>query len=113
MDISTFQHSCERRQSRVTKYLHEHLDQDLDLNRLAEVACMAPYHWHRIYRVVHGESSVATVKRLRMQRAATYLARTDMAIDKIAIQSGYPNLQSFTRIFSTVYGTPPARYRTD
>lgn len=113
MEIALTQNSYERRLSRVTTYLHEHLDQDLDLNRLAEVACMSPYHWHRIYQAVHGESVVATVKRLRLQRAATYLGRSDMAIEKIAAQSGYPNLQSFTRIFSSVYGMPPARYRKE
>jgi AraC family transcriptional regulator len=101
----------ERRLSRVTAYLHAHLDQDLDLNKLAEVACMSPYHWHRIYQAVHGESVVAAVKRLRLQRAATYLARSAMTIDQIASLSGYPNLQSFTRTFSAVYGLPPARYR--
>jgi AraC family transcriptional regulator len=103
----------ERRLSRVTAYLHAHLDQDLDLNKLAEVACMSPYHWHRIYQAVHGESVVAAVKRLRLQRAATYLARSAMTIDQIANLSGYPNLQSFTRTFSAVYGLPPARYRKE
>ncbi|MFZ6757179.1 AraC family transcriptional regulator [Undibacterium sp. Ji50W] len=105
--------SYERRLSRVTSYLHEHLDEDLDLNRLAEIACMSPYHWHRIYRAIHGESVVATVKRLRLQRAATLLARSSMAIEQIAEFSGYPNLQSFTRIFAAVYGLPPARYRKE
>lgn len=105
--------SYERRLSRVTNYLHAHLDEDLDLNKLAEIACMSPYHWHRIYRAIHGESVVATVKRLRLQRAATLLARSDMAIDQIAEFSGYPNLQSFTRIFASVYGQPPARYRKE
>ncbi|MFZ6719252.1 AraC family transcriptional regulator [Undibacterium sp. Ji49W] len=105
--------SYERRLSRVTNYLHEHLDEDLDLNRLAEIACMSPYHWHRIYRAIHGESVVATVKRLRLQRAATLLARSSMAIEQIAEFSGYPNLQSFTRIFASVYGLPPARYRKE
>lgn len=113
MEISLTQNSYERRLSKVTSYLHEHLDQELDLNRLAEVACMSPYHWHRIYQAVHGESAVATVKRLRLQRAATLLGRSDLAIEKIAEQSGYPNLQSFTRIFSAVYGMPPARYRKE
>ncbi|MFZ6872008.1 AraC family transcriptional regulator [Undibacterium sp. Di27W] len=105
--------SYERRLSRVTNYLHTHLDEDLDLNKLADIACMSPYHWHRIYRAIHGESVVATVKRLRLQRAATLLARSDMTIDKIAEFSGYPNLQSFTRIFASVYGQPPARYRKE
>ncbi|MFZ6656329.1 AraC family transcriptional regulator [Undibacterium sp. TJN19] len=113
MPLSANQVSYERRLSRVTNYLHEHLDEDLDLNRLAEIACMSPYHWHRIYQAIHGESVVATVKRLRMQRAATLLARSAMAIEQIAEFSGYPNLQSFTRIFSSVYGMPPARYRKE
>ncbi|MFZ6744798.1 AraC family transcriptional regulator [Undibacterium sp. JH2W] len=105
--------SYERRLSRVTNYLHAHLDEDLDLNKLADIACMSPYHWHRIYRAIHGESVVATVKRLRLQRAATLLSRSDMTIDKIAEFSGYPNLQSFTRIFASVYGQPPARFRKE
>ena len=41
MEISLTQNSYERRLSKVTTYLHEHLDQELDLNRLAEVACMS------------------------------------------------------------------------
>ncbi|WP_295750044.1 GyrI-like domain-containing protein [Undibacterium sp.] len=110
MSTQSFNH-YERRLSRVTAYLHAHLDQDLDLNKLAEVACMSPYHWHRIYQAVHGESVVAAVKRLRLQRAANHLARSEMTIDQIANLTGYPNRQSFTRTFSAVYGLPPARYR--
>lgn len=111
--MPAFQASYERRLNRVTNYLHAHLDEDLDLNKLAEIACMSPYHWHRIYRAFHGESVVATVKRLRLQRAATLLARSNMPVDEIAEFSGYPNLQSFTRIFASVYGLPPARYRKE
>ena len=101
----------EERLSRVTAYIHDHLDEDIDLNRLAEIACLSPYHWHRIYRAVYGETIAATVKRLRLSRAAGYLAKTDMPIDEVARRSGYPNLQSFTRIFSAVFGLPPAAYR--
>ncbi|MBC3862831.1 AraC family transcriptional regulator [Undibacterium jejuense] len=105
--------SYERRLLRVTNYVHEHLDEELDLNKLAEIACMSPYHWHRVYQGVFGESVVATVKRLRLQRAATLLARTTTPIEEIGALSGYPNLQSFTRIFSAVYGIPPARFRKE
>lgn len=33
-------------------------------DKLAGIACMSSYHWHRIYRMVHGETLAATVKRL-------------------------------------------------
>ena len=101
----------EERLGRVTAYIHDHLDEELDLNRLAEVACLSPHHWHRIYHAIHGETIAATVKRLRLHRAAGHLANSAMTIEEIAARSGYKNLQSFTRIFGSVYGLPPAQYR--
>ncbi|MEP6621489.1 MAG: AraC family transcriptional regulator [bacterium] len=101
----------EDRISRVIEYVFDHLDEDLDLNRLADVACLSPHHWHRVYSAMRGETIAATVKRLRLNRAAAFLAQTSMTVDAIAKRSGYPNVQSFTRIFSAVYGMPPATYR--
>lgn len=105
------QNNYEVRFDRVLAYIYEHLDEDLDLIKLAEIACLSPYHWHRIYRGIYGESIVATVKRLRLHRAAGYLAQTDMTIERVACKSGYRNVQSFTRIFKAEYGLPPAQYR--
>ena len=101
----------EERLGRVTAYIYDHLDDDIDLNKLADVACLSPYHWHRIYRAIHGETIAATVKRLRLHRAAGHLANTAMPIDEIARRSGYRNQQSFTRAFGAVFGMPPAQYR--
>jgi AraC family transcriptional regulator len=103
--------SYEERLSRVTAYIYDHLDDEMDLQKLAEVACLSPYHWHRIYHAMYGETIAATVKRLRLHRAAGYLAQTTMTIDDIATRCGYGNLQSFTRTFGEVYGMPPAQYR--
>ena len=101
----------EERLRRVTDYIHAHLDEELDMDRLAEVACLSPYHWHRIYRAVHGETLAMTVKRLRLQRAAGDLVHTTLPVRQIAWRWGYPNLQSFNRIFTASFGMPPARYR--
>ena len=60
----------ENRLRRVSAYIHDHLDEDLDMERLAEIACLSSYHWHRIYRAIYGETLAATVKRLRLHRAA-------------------------------------------
>ncbi|MBO9194415.1 AraC family transcriptional regulator [Rhizobium sp. 16-449-1b] len=103
----------ESRLRRVSAYIHDHLDEELDMDTLAEIACMSSYHWHRIYRAVHGETLAATVKRLRLHRAAGDIVRSDLGIGEIARRSGYPNLQSFNRIFKSVYGMPPARYRKE
>ena len=101
----------EERIGRVIAYVFDHLDDELDLNRLADIACLSPYHWHRVYTAMRGETIAATVKRLRLSRAAAFLAQTSLSVDTIARRSGYPNVQSFTRIFKAAYGMPPAMYR--
>ncbi|SEE02921.1 AraC family transcriptional regulator [Rhizobiales bacterium GAS188] len=99
------------RLSRVTAYIYDHLDDELDLQKLAEIACLSPYHWHRVYHAVYGETIVDAVKRLRLQRAAAELAHTETPIAKIAMRSGYGSLPAFTRSFRSVFGMPPGRFR--
>jgi AraC family transcriptional regulator len=103
--------SYEDRLNRVTAYIYDHLDGALDFQTLAEVAALSPYHWHRIYHAVRGETAVATARRLRLQRAAVDLAQTGKSVEDIASRAGYGGVQAFTRAFSEAYGLPPARYR--
>jgi AraC family transcriptional regulator len=105
--------SYETRINRVTAYIYDHLDEPLDLARLADVAAVSPWHWHRVYSAMRGETVAAAVRRLRLMRAANELANSDASVEAIAKRSGYDNLQSFTRIFADAYGMPPARYRRE
>ena len=99
------------RLAHVLDYIYDHLDEPLDIERLAAIACLSPYHWHRIYHAMYGESVATTVRRLRLHRAAGFLANGTMPIAEIAKRSGYGSLQSFTRTFGAVFGMPPAQYR--
>ncbi len=103
----------EARLNRVLDHIYDHLDEPLDIDRLAGIACLSPYHWHRIYQAMYGETVAVTVRRLRLHRAAGYLANGAMSIAEIAERSGYGSLQSFSRTFSAVYGMPPAQYRKE
>jgi AraC family transcriptional regulator len=97
--------------ARVTNYIYDHLDEELDLARLGEIARLSPYHWHRIYQSMLGESAVATVRRLRLQRAAADLARSDRDIEAVAKRAGYGTVSSFSRAFHDAFGLPPAQFR--
>jgi AraC family transcriptional regulator len=99
------------RLNRVITWLTEHLDDTLDLARLADIACMSPYHFHRIYRAVQGETVAATVRRFRLHRAAVELIAGSLPVWRIARRAGYGSQEAFTRAFKAAYDTPPARYR--
>jgi AraC family transcriptional regulator len=101
----------EARLNRVLDHIYDHLDEPLDIDRLAGIACLSPYHWHRIYQAMYRETVATTVRRLRLHRAAGYLANGSMPIPEIAERSGYSSLQSFSRTFRAVFGMPPAQYR--
>ncbi|WP_277186660.1 GyrI-like domain-containing protein [Caballeronia sp. BR00000012568055] len=102
----------EARLARVIAYIHDHLDDELNLNRLAEVACLSPYHWHRIYHGFFGETAAATVRRLRLHRAANELVHADGAIESIAARAGYSSVQAFSRAFQASYRMPPGQFRS-
>jgi AraC family transcriptional regulator len=96
---------------RVADYLAGHLDEELDLETLARVAFFSPYHFHRIYRALLGETVNETVRRLRLNRAALDLLDRDLSIERTARRAGYTSQAAFTRAFRAEYGEPPARYR--
>jgi AraC family transcriptional regulator len=100
-----------RRIARVAAYIDANLDGDLALETLAAVACFSPYHFHRIYRWVTGETVTDTVRRLRLFRASKELARPDVAIERVARRAGYGSVEAFTRAFAAGYGKPPGVFR--
>jgi len=104
-------HGYPARIQRVVDYLAEHLDEALDLETLARVAHFSPYHFHRIYRALLGETVNDTVRRLRLHRSAIDLLDRDLGIDRTARRAGYASQAAFTRAFRAEYGEPPARYR--
>jgi AraC family transcriptional regulator len=99
------------RLERVFRWLADHMDDTLDLAQLADVAAMSPYHFHRTYHAMQGETAAETVRRLRLHRAAVELITGELPVARIAGRAGYGSQEAFTRAFKTAYGVPPARYR--
>lgn len=102
-----------RRFTRVIEYIYAHLDEDPDLATLADVAALSPWHWHRVWQSTYGESIVATVKRLRLHRAAADLSYTDLPLSKVASRAGYGSQEAFSRSFKQSYGQSPSVYRAE
>jgi AraC family transcriptional regulator len=100
-----------QRLKRVLTYVEEHLNEDLSLNKLAQLACLSPYHFHRIYRSMLGETVAETVRRLRLHQAGADLASTDTPTTKVAKQAGFSTVEGFSRAFADDYGLPPGAFR--
>jgi len=103
--------SYHERMVRALVHIQGHLDEPLPLEDLAAVACFSPFHFHRVFRGMVGESVKEHVRRLRLERAAERLKLSAQPVTGIAFDAGYETHESFTRAFRAMFGVPPSEYR--
>ncbi|RTZ50494.1 AraC family transcriptional regulator [Chryseobacterium arthrosphaerae] len=41
---------------KTIQYIDSHLDADLSLEKIAEISAYSPFHFHRIFKLVTGET---------------------------------------------------------
>lgn len=99
------------RMLRVLVHIQQHLDDALRLEDLAAVAHFSPYHFHRIFRGLVGESVMEHIRRLRLERAAQQLKTGDESVTRIAFAAGYETHEAFTRAFGRYFGVSPSEFR--
>ena len=100
-----------KRINKVIHYINNHLDENLDIEKLARLGNYSTYHFHRIMRAYLGESLGAFVVRLRLETAATLLSHSNEAINEIAFKVGYENPSSFNKAFKKRFEVSPAELR--
>ncbi|WP_028456231.1 AraC family transcriptional regulator [Chitinilyticum litopenaei] len=101
-----------RRMMRVVQTLWQDPTRSYSLEELASVANFSPYHFHRIYREMMGETVNATQQRLRLQFASRDLASAaQLPLLRVARRAGYQSSAAFVRAFAAAYGMTPGAYR--
>jgi AraC family transcriptional regulator len=96
---------------RALVYIQQHLDEEIELEALARVSHFSPYHFHRIFRGMMGESVKEHIRRLRLERAAVHLKHSRRSVTRIAFESGYESHEAFTRAFRLMFGESPSGFR--
>src|ERR1700679_1931891 len=100
------------RMHRVTAYIDQHLDQYLDLETLAEVAHFSPFHFHRLFSALMGETLGAYLRRRRCEVGATrLLAQPRIPVLHIALGVGFGSAEAFTHAFGARFGCSPTTWR--
>jgi AraC family transcriptional regulator len=110
MKLATIE-SYQERVLRVVLHIQNHLDDELELDDLARVACFSPFHFHRVFRGLVGEPVQEHVRRLRLERAALRLKLGDVPVTEAAFDAGFESHEGFTRAFHERFGAPPSQFR--
>jgi AraC family transcriptional regulator len=96
---------------RALIHVEANLDQDLSAPALAAAAGLSVSRFHRLFLAEIGDTPHSYVARLRLDRAAFYLATQEGTIPDIALAVGYPTPETFTRAFARRFATTPSDYR--
>lgn len=99
------------RMNRVMDYVRNNQVGDLSVEALARIAYFSPFHFHRAFKAVTGETVAAFERRARLERAAHLMkASPKRKMTSIALSLGYPSLSEFSRAFRREYGTAPSAW---
>ncbi len=98
---------------RIVAYLNDQVESTHTLRELAEVAQLSPFHFHRVYRAITGETPSGTLRRLRIARALVMLRDSTKSITEIAFDVGYESSQAFSKAFRQLTGCSATEARAN
>jgi AraC family transcriptional regulator len=91
--------------NKVQDYIEQNLSENFSLMQLSEIAGFSPYHFHRIFFSITGETLFQFIQRLRLEKAAfLILSDPKIPIMNISIELGFSNQASFAKSFKKHYG---------
>jgi len=96
---------------KVTEFIADNYSRDLRLAELARVAGMSSFHFAREFKRTTGTTPHQYLIKYRVERAKALLARNDLPLIEVGLQSGFSHQSHFTRLFRRVTGTTPNAYR--
>ena len=92
-------------------YIRKNIGSRLDIDLLADKACMSKDHYIRVFKRETGETPNVYITKRKLEKAELSLVTTALPIKSIADSLGYDDYSYFNRIFKKNAGVTPLQYR--
>lgn len=101
------------RVNRAIDHVMSRLEEPLRLKDVSRAAMLSPFHFHRVFRALMGETLADFVKRLRLDRALLMMCHAPRSPHTtIALACGFTSSSDFSRCFRQRFGVPPSAFDT-
>lgn len=97
----------------ITKYMQEHLSEDVSLHILSEEFHLNSQYISQLFKNEIGLNFLTYLTNIRMEHAKKLLLSTSLSIAEVSEQSGYGDYRVFTKVFKKSEGITPSQYRRD
>jgi AraC family transcriptional regulator len=96
---------------RAIDFVEAHLFEELPLAAIATRADCSPWHFHRSFSAVTGETPATYVWKRRLSEICRRLVETRQPLVEVALDCGFESQATFTRAFTRHVGVSPGRFR--
>ncbi len=96
------------RLNKIVDYVEEHIDEELDMEAIAEIACLSQYDTQRMFRFIAEMSLAEYVRKRRLTLAGYALKNEDAKVINVALKYGYDSPVSFAHAFQKFHGITPS-----
>lgn len=103
----------ERTINQLTRYLQEHLSEEISLSVLADEFHLSAQYISQLFKSEIGVNFLTYLTNIRMENAKKLLLATSLPISDISERSGYGDYRVFTKAFKKSEGVTPSQYRRD
>src|SRR5262249_49815008 len=97
---------------RVVDFMEAHLFEDLPLATIADRGACSPWHFHRVFQSLTGETPAGYVWKRRLSEICRRLIETRQPLVDVALDCGFESQATFTRAFTRHVGVAPGRFRS-
>lgn len=97
--------------AKALEFIQANFEKRIDVNAVARNAGMSRRGLHKAFVESLGRTPGAHIRTVRIEFAQKLLADTDSKVESIAMQSGYPSLNSFFVAFKQSSKITPAEFR--
>jgi AraC family transcriptional regulator len=86
-------------------------EEPLRLEEVSMAAGFSPFHFHRVFKSLLGETLNQFVKRLRLERALYLMSHApNRSLTDVALDCGFSSSSDFSRSFKQCYGAAPSAF---
>jgi AraC-like DNA-binding protein len=96
---------------RVREFVEQHLEENISIQALANIAGLSMYHFARAFKQSEGMTPHEYLIQRRVQRTKDLLAETELPLSEIALASGFSDQSHCARRFREQVGVTPSSYR--
>ena len=108
------QPKTEMEDNRIAKsvmYIRKHLNESIELEKLAEISCLSKDHFIRLFKKELGNTPLQYINQKKIEKAQLLLVTEDLAVKEIAFRLAFEDYSYFNRLFKKITGVTPQEYR--